>query len=280
MRLSYSRYTAFLTNPEKFRLYYMLGLVPENDDAPTRMNLGRRRGSCFHDMQEHRAPDGTIDAAEYLRIVKTYGIDLVKRCAEMATVIPDLGPLFLVEAEFEVPILDGKHSINGRIDHGFTVDGVPRIGDFKTTKGTRTKAELQKYFDTLETSSQSHFYLAASRAMGRPIDLFTYHVIMAPKDKTSNPRYIPLDLSAQDTCPSAVARTMAGVYAACEAIEFLTNEYGIEKPWPHSNNWPCCGDKFFCGYQGLCGRTLPKGVVPPGFTNKYAELIQLESESE
>jgi len=67
---------------------------------------------------------------------------------------------------------------------------------------------------------------------------------------------------------------MAGVYAACEGIEFYTRTYGVEKPWPHSNHWPCCGDKFFCGYQGVCGRTLPKGCVPPGYTFRWKERIQ------
>jgi hypothetical protein len=238
------------------------------------MNLGRRRGRCFHELFEAKGK-GTTDT-DRQEIIARHGLDLVERCEFMIEVTPDLGPLSLVEKSFEVPIGDGKHSIIGRIDHGFSVDGNFRIGDFKTTKGTRTKKDVQEYFGELETSTQPHFYLKAAEALGHPTNLFTYHVIFDRKDKGSKPRYVPLDLPPETTGPASVARTMAGVYAACESIEFLSNVYGKEKPWPHSNNWPCCGDKFFCGYGGLCGRTLPKGVEPPGFTFKWKEKIQAE----
>jgi hypothetical protein len=271
LRISYSKYTSFLQNPEKFRLYYQLGLTPEGDETPTRMNMGRRRGSCFHEMSEAKS-NGVFDE-QLPAIVKKYGGDIVKRCNAMLSVVPDLGKMFLVEESFEVSILDGKHSIMGRIDHGFTVDGHERLGDFKTTKGTRTKKELNEYFGQLETSAQSHFYLKAAAALGHGTDLFTYHVILDAKDAKHTPTYIPIDLRIG---PAEVERTMAEVYAACEAIEFMSNEYGDNKPWPHSNHWPCCGDKFFCGYQTLCGRTIPKGCTPPGFTQRYKDLIQLE----
>jgi hypothetical protein len=269
LKISYSKYTAFLQNPERFRLHYALGLTPDEDETPTRMNMGRRRGRCFHAMSEDKA-NGLDNRAEY---IADYGLEIVERCESMASVVPELGPLFLVEESFEVPILDGKHVINGRIDHGFTVVGADRLGDFKTTKGSRTKKELQEYFGTLETSTQPHFYLKAAAVLGRPTNMFTFHVILDRKDKNAKPKYIPLDLLIG---PAEVERTMSEVYAACETIEYLTNTYGTDKPWPHSNHWPCCGDRFFCGYQGLCGRTLPKGCTPPGFTSRYKELIQLE----
>jgi hypothetical protein len=274
MRISYSKYTAFTTNQERFRLFYVLGLTPEGDETPTRMNLGRRRGRCFHEMYEAKG-NGTL-ATMRPKILETYGAELVQRVEDMMDVVPDLGPLSLVENSFEVPILDGKHTIIGRVDHGFSVDGNFRIGDFKSTKGTRTKAETREYFGDLETSTQPHFYLKAAAALGHPTNLFTYHVVFDRKNKDSKPTYIPIDLPPEQTGPAAVERTMAEVYAACETIEFLTKTYGPEKPWPHSNNWPCTGDKFFCGYQGLCGRTLPKGVEPPGFTFKWKDRIQAE----
>jgi hypothetical protein len=267
LKISYSKYSAFVQNPERWRLYYGLGLAPEGDETPTRMNMGRRRGSCFHAMYEGVARE---------ELVTKYGLEVVKRCEAMREVVPDLGPLSLIEAEFDIPIGDGKHSINGRIDHGFYAYEQFRLGDFKTTKGTRTKKELQEYFNTLTSSTQPHFYLKAAESMGHATSLFTFHVVLDRRDKDSKPKYIPIDLDPAETGPAAVNRTMAEVYAACEAIEFLTNEYGVEKPWPHSNHWPCCGDKFFCGYQGLCGRTIPKGCVPPGFTSRYKDLIQLE----
>lgn len=271
MRISYSKYTAFLQNPERFRLSYGLGLTPEDDDTPTRMNLGRRRGSCFHALYEAKG-NGEYET-ERVAIAEKYGMDLVVRCEEMLTVVPELGPLFFCEQEFTVPILDGKHSIHGFIDHGFTVDGQERLGDFKTTKGNRTKKELGEYLGGLEVSPQSHFYLKAAAALGHPTSLFTFHVVLDKKDKHSEPRYIPVDLHIG---PAEVERTMASVYAACEAIDFYENTYGVERPWPHSTHWPCSGDKFFCKFENLCGRTIPKGCIPPGFTNRYKDLIQVE----
>jgi RecB family exonuclease len=265
LRISFSKYSAFVKNHERFRLYYILGLTPEGDDTPTRMNMGRRRGSCFHAMAEG------IPRPE---LVTKYGEDIVQRCEDMRSVVPELGELFFCEQEFDVPILDGKHSIHGFIDNGYTnADGNETIGDFKTTKGNRTKKEVNEYLGDLETSPQSHFYLKASQALGHPTELFTYHVIFDRKDKASKPKHLALDLHIGQ---AEVERTMAEVYAACETIEFLTNEYGPDRPWPHSNSWPCTGDRFFCGYQGLCGRTLPRGCTPPGFTQRYKDLIQLE----
>lgn len=267
-RISYSKYAAFLTNPERYRLFYVLGLTPEGDETPSRMNLGRRRGRCFHALYE-----GTPRA----ELVKEYGEDLVVRCEGMREVVPDLGPLSLVEEAFEVPILDGRHTITGRIDHGFTADGNFRIGDFKTTKGTRTKKEIQEYCADLETSPQAHFYLKAAAALGHSTELFTYHVIFDRKDKDSKPRYMPLDLRIG---PAEIERTMSAVYAACECITWLTKTYGSEKPWPHANGWPCNGDRFFCGYQTICGRTIPKGCEPPGFTYRWKEQIQAEDNAQ
>jgi hypothetical protein len=272
LNISYSRYTSFVSNPERYRLYYELGLTPEGDDTPTLRNLGRRRGTVTHALYEAKYY-GTLDEKRK-ELVAEYGEELVKRCERLVSAMPDLGPLFFVEHSFEIPILDGKHSIIGRIDHGFTADGIDRGGDIKTTKGTRTKKELSEYLGELSTSAQSHFYLKAFAEMGRPTEAFTYHVLLDAKDKYKDPTYHPEDVVVG---PAQVARTMAQVYAACESIERM-RDYGIEKPWPHSNKWPCCGDQMFCGYQGLCGRTLVRGIEPPGFTNRYAKQIQEESE--
>lgn len=262
MRISYSKYKAFVDNPERYRLYYALGLTPEGDETPNRMNLGRRRGRCFHAMYENTPRP---------ELVKEYGEELVARCELMRTAVPDLGKLELVETSFDIPIGDGKHSINGRRDHVFFLDGEWRCGDFKSTKGTRTKKELTSYINELETSPQSHFYLRSLRGTGFDTDLFRYHVVLDRKDPKHLPTYIPIDLHVGQ---AEVDRTMAEVYAACETIQFLTNTYGVERPWCHSNNWPCCGDKFFCGYQGICGRTIPKGAEPAGFTYRWRDEIQ------
>jgi hypothetical protein len=264
VRISFSKYKTFLDNQEKFRLYYMLGLTPEGDETPTMFNFGRRRGRCFHAISEG------VPRAE---LIQEYGLDMVQRCLEMRRAIPDLGEMDWIEQSFDIPIGDGKHSIIGRIDHRFTNrDGVKQLGDFKTTKGTRTKAQTQEYFRDLDNSLQHHFYLHAERVLDTaPTGLFTYHVVFDRKDKDHKPTYVPLDVPYMG--PAALDRSMAAVYAACEEIQFLT-EYGIEKPWPDSRKW------FFGSeiYAEIAGRLIPKGAVPEGFTSRYKEQIQAEGE--
>lgn len=260
LKISFSKYSAFLQNPERFRLYYMLGLSPEGADTPSNFNYGRRRGSCFHAIQEARAK-GVRDS-----VITEHKFDqaLYERCVKLVEAVPGFGNVLVSEKEFELPIGDGKHSITGRIDHIVDDAGVIRVGDFKTTK-KRTKFEMQQYFGDLVTSSQSHFYVFAAAALGYETDQFLYHVCIDEKDK---PKHIPLDVRVTKL---EVTRTMRHVYAACEAIEGLIERVGIDNPWPHSNHFPCAGDRFFCGYSAICGRTLPKGAAPQGFITKYPE---------
>ena len=262
LRISYSKYSAFLFNPEKYRLFYELGLTPEGDETPTMYNYGRRRGRCFH---------GIYEGVDRAQLVREYGAEMVSRCEDMVAVVPNLGTLDWVERSFEIPIGDGKHSIMGRIDHRFVNrDGVRQPGDFKTTKGTRTKKELVEYYQGLSDSSQHHFYLRAEREFEpEPTGLFTYHIIFDRKDKDHKPTYVPLEIPYLG--PLEVDRTIESVYAACEAITAL-REYGIEKPWPNSNKWG-----FDDIYRTVAGRTLVKGVEPDGFTNRYAEQIEAEA---
>lgn len=257
MKISYSRYSAFLTNPERYRLYYGLGLVPESDSIPGPMNYGRRRGTCVHAIHESNATGKKLEG--------TFEPGMVARCTRLVALLPDLGDVLLSEESFDCPIGDGKHQITGRLDHVVRKDGETSIGDLKSTK-KRTKKEMREYFDTLETSSQSHFYLyAAAKQFNYPTEEFTYHVLVDDKEK---PEHIALPLRFT---PAEVNRTMMGVYAACEAIEGLIERVGLDKPWPHSNTWPCCGQKQFCGYGQICGRPLAPGFVPVGFISRHPE---------
>lgn len=267
MKISYSRYTAYLQNPERYRLTYELGLNVQGSETPTNFNYGKRRGSCFHEIQEARAK-GVRDSAVTGR---KWDEALYQRCVKLVEKVPGFGTVLLSEKEFELPIVDGKHSIIGRLDHIADDNGVIRVGDFKTTK-QRTKKEMSEYFGNLTSSSQAHFYMHAASALGFPTDQFIYHVLVDEKDK---PRYIPLDLQIG---PAAIERTLRGVYAACEAIEGLKERIGVDNPWPHSNHWPCAGDKFFCGYAEICGRQLPKGCIPSGFVARHVEPEQETTE--
>lgn len=262
MNLSYSRYSAFLQNPERFRLKYALSLEPESD-LPGRFCYGRRRGSCFHAFMEG-VPIETIKAQ--------FPADMITRCERLIPLVPDLGEVLVREADFEAPIGDERHGIRGRLDHIARKDFLG-VGDFKTTKA-RTKKEFRQYLAELETSPQAHFYLYAAKILGYETDRFTYHILIDDKDK---PEYYPLELPPIG--PAEVERKMRSVYSCCVCIEFLTERYGADKPWPHSNHWPCQGDKLFCQYQDICGRLLPAGCVPTGYVSSKKEP-ELTEESE
>jgi len=266
MKLDFSRYAAFLSNPERFRLRYILNLVPESDDEPTLFNYGRRRGSCTHEILDAYAAGNSLEPVR-----AKYPAELFDRCVKLADVMPpNAGPVVISEREFDVPVFPGsRHSIIGRIDRVVMVDGVPRVEDFKTTK-KRTKAEFSRYLGELSTSFQVPFYLAAAAALGYETDEFLFHVLIDEKDK---PAYYPLELPPMG--PAEIERRMRHVRAACIAIEALLQHPGPDYPWPHSNAWPCCGDRMQCGYGEICGRKIPKGCVPTGFKKRIEHLAQL-----
>lgn len=273
MKLDFSRYSAYVQNPERYRLRYILNLVPENDEQPTFANYGRRRGTCTHEILDARAkhagnPAELKDSLIELRM--KHPADLFDRCERLANVMPDLGEFLISEKEFDIPVFEGsKHSTIGRIDHIFLGKGNPVVGDFKTAK-KRTKKEAAQYLSELSTSFQVPFYLHAAKAMGYETDRFRFHVLIDEKD---NPDYLALDVTMG---PAEVERRLRHVRAACYGIEGLLRDIGPEYPWPHSNSWPCCGDKFMCGYGNICGMRIPPGVVPNGFTTRKEHLAQLE----
>lgn len=272
MKLDFSRYSAYVQNPERYRLRYVLNLIPENDNQPTFMNYGRRRGTCTHEILDARnthqdIPAELKDALIALRL--KHPADLFDRCMKLADVMPDLGRFLVSEKEFDIPVFEGsKHSTIGRIDHIFMRDGKPCVGDFKTCK-KRTKKEAAQYLGELSTSFQVPFYLHASKAMGYETDTFIFHVLIDEKD---NPDYLALPVTMG---PVEVERRLRHVRAACYAIEALTRDIGPDYPWPHSNSWPCCGDKFMCGYGDICGLRIPPGILPNGFTSRKEHLAQL-----
>lgn len=277
MKLDFSRYSAFVQNPERYRLRYVLNLAPENDDEPTFMNYGRRRGTCTHEILDARnVHHGNTEAltAALFALREKHPADLFDRCCALADVMPDLGKFLISEKEFDLPVFDGSHhSTIGRIDHIFMEAGQPIVGDFKTAK-KRTKKEASQYLGELSTSFQVPFYLHAAKSMGYETDKFRFHVLIDEKD---NPDYLPLDVTMG---PAEVERRLRHVRSACYSIEGLLRDVGPDYPWPHANAWPCCGDKFMCGYGDICGLRIPPGVIPSGFVPRKEHLAQLMGKPE
>jgi hypothetical protein len=265
MKLDFSRYSAYVQNPERYRLRYVLNLAPEHDEQPTFANYGRRRGTCTHEILDARATGKEVKALR-----NRFPTDLFDRCEKLANVMPNLGKFLISEKEFDIPVFEGsKHSTIGRIDHIFMENG-PVVGDFKTAK-KRTKKEAAQYLSELSTSFQVPFYLHAAKHMGYETDRFRFHVLIDEKD---NPDYLPLDV---EMGPAEVEKRLRHVRAACYGIEGLLRDIGPEYPWPHSNAWPCCGDKFMCGYGNICGLRIPPGVVPGGFVTRKEHLAIMEN---
>lgn len=262
MKISYSRFSAFLQNPERYRMHYVLGLKTVSDDIPSVFNYGRRRGSCVHAIHEARAK-GLRDS----EITKhLFPQEMYERCVRMVEIVPTMELLpGVCETAFTCGIGNGTHQIEGRIDHAFRESGEIWLGDLKSTKG-KTKKEMRKYFGELDTSPQAHFYLYAAALLGFGTDKLRYHVIV--DNGKEAPDYVPVDVRFG---PSAVDRKMKGVQAACEGILGYLSKIGEDKPWPHSNIWPCNGDRAFCGFAEICEHVMPKGCVPPGFVSRHPE---------
>src|SRR5579862_9675753 len=102
MKLDFSRYSAYVANPERYRLRYQLNLAPENDDVPTFMNYGRRRGTCTHEILDMLAQDFDGDSVAFAdaeRALKAkHPADLYDRCRKLADVLPaDMGECVVSE---------------------------------------------------------------------------------------------------------------------------------------------------------------------------------------
>ena len=260
MKIDATRYRQFHANPEEFRIAQLIGLVP---DLPKHspMTFGRHRGLAFHYLNEGaEVPEGLDDRAE--------AIARQMHEANIADPVMKQTRLLKTEEEFCIPIEGTPHFMVGKIDNEVDRGDGPFILDFKTTK-QRTVADLRHYLNELRQNPQVDFYLIASG-----LTKLVYRVISRnPKPRKGAPEIEIREIEVART-PRELAYFKRGVAMTCDVIEFLTEKYGIEKPWPRPPK--VGGDPDLYPFGPLFMRHLVKGAEYAGFKLREEHLEVLK----
>lgn len=278
MKIDPTRYRMFWQNPERYRMREARKLSPVEPKAGTFASLlsyGRRRGTCYHEFRDgdyRQVP--TAEVAESLRSGGGFEEKEIEAGSRMAAAVKARYGDWKVlanEMEFEYPIPDSPHSIVGRIDHIIDRgDNFVFIGDYKTSK-PRTKKEMNRKIDEYAADCQvDAYYLGARQKRFDPHGFLFRIIVDHGPDK-------PVEIIERETGRTGLElkQFARGVAMTCDLIEYLTKTYGTERPWPHLPNWPCLGDKTFCGFKNECCKYQATGYIPEGFQPAIEHLAIL-----
>lgn len=252
MKIDNSRYSAFWSNPELYRLTFEKNIVPRI--VPYYFG----RGIQLHELAEHR---NKMAAAKLLRTEEQQISDKSRKVAGAlfeafkrrwdgdATIqlLHDEGRP-LVEVEFDLPIPGSTHSIIGRMDEIVEYKAEPWIGDIKTAnaKATEPKKRIEFGF-----SSQPLFYINAARMLGYPVKGMLYRVVT----EHTPPKHWLIESKRTE---HQLAEALRSIHQTCETILMFRKTFGVDRPWPHMNPYPCNNTDWqgnpSCDYHGICGR--------------------------
>src|SRR5882762_754214 len=263
MRISNSEYTAFLNNPERYRLMYKAPLGDKKTGiSPAQRSLWLDRGSVFHllmeahnkdwskEQTEAKLKEGKFDAkatqngqALFMAFKQRYNGDQrfsIQQWDEHQVAS---------EIEFEAKIPGSPHSLIGKIDELIEYEGAIWVGDYKTANAKATENKKRIEF---EDSSQSDFYINAMRLLGRPVKGMLYRVVT--EHVPSQHYVIPITRSE-----SRLDVSLLSIHQVCEMIAMMMDTFGIDKPWPHPGssfpcNWRGINGKSMCEFETLCRR--------------------------
>jgi hypothetical protein len=252
MKIDNSRFTAFWSNPEMYRLIYEQNIVPRVD------NFYFGRGKHLHELAEARNK-ATIDAAMGAR---NYVSDKSKQVAEALfasfrkrwdgdtsiQLLHDAGRP-LAEVEFDLPIPGSSHHIVGRMDEIVQYKGAPWVGDTKTANAKATEGKKRVEFGF---GSQPIFYVNAARMLGYPVVGMLYRVVT----EHVPPKHWLIESKRTE---HQLQQGLVAIHQTAEAIEMFRRTFGVEKPWPHlSHSYPCnyldWQGKPTCEYASICNR--------------------------
>jgi hypothetical protein len=263
VNLDFSRFDAFYRNPEKYRLHYELNLVP------AQKNYYLERGIAFHLMLEYWSNGkraGEIDLLVAREVQDLKAIATAKRMfAHWLQRYNPSGPIILAaEPEFLQQLPNSPHSICGKIDQILEIDGRQWVGEVKTTNVRNTFAKISTQW---ATRKQAEFELIGAQALGyKPLGLLVRTVV-----ESSPPKI--WELVVKRTAYQLELVRLA-VHQTCEMIEFMRRTFGIDQPWPHSeNSWPCM-NKEKCEYGKICGVSRPEQDTS-GFKQREEHLAIL-----
>ena len=268
MKIDASRFTAFWSNPDKFRLreYWRLSPVePSAGSFASLLSFGRRRGTVFHEFMDGNYRQ--VTAEQTVQEVKDGGfsdkeISVAKGMAEVALARYGAQEYLAHEALFEVAIPDSSHSLVGRIDSVVRVDDEVFVRDYKTSK-YRTKKELTYKGAEYCRGVQVPFYLLGARSLGFEPTRFVYSLVSP--SKRDNSGFQITEFSTERTA-AELRQLMRSVHITCELILWLKGTFGVEQAWP------VLPETFSSGYESLLGRRMYPEFIPEGYQPKIEHL--------
>lgn len=263
MRISNSEFTAFLNNPERYRLMYKAPLGDKKTGiSPAQRSFWLDRGSAFHLLMEAhnkgwskeqtdaKLKEGGFDVkatqnghALYLSFTQRYRGDERFRLQDWEHGI------VASEIEFEAKIPGSPHSLIGKMDELIEYEGTIWVGDYKTANAKATENKKRIEF---EDSSQSDFYINAMRLLGRPVKGMLYRVVT----EHNPPQHYVIPVIRSD---SRLDVALLSIHQVCEMITMMMDTFTASKPWPHPGssfpcNWYGINGSSNCEYSTLCRR--------------------------
>lgn len=267
MLIDSTRYKAFIANPERYRLQYILDMVPKT------MGPALQRGIAFHTFMEewhNGCPDEKI-----VPHLKAKGCDeeAIRKGRVLAGAVRDQYPdakVLMSEREFKYEIPGSTHAMVGRIDQIWEIDGEPVIVDFKGSKPLTGWSRSQK-LNSWKSDVQVDFYLRGARTLGYEVRKFIALIVQ----ETVPPTILEIPESRSE---AQLTNTELYVHQACELIDLMVESFGIEDNWIHFPHWPCDGGTW-CEHRHICSQRHEPGQFPPGFCKReeHIELIKGDS---
>lgn len=253
MKLDNSRYTAWWASPELYRLTYEVNLVPKV------LPYYFGRGIHLHELNEAR--NKATMALENLSNEPQRMSDKSKQVGaalfeafkrrwdgDLSFQLMHDGGVPLAELEFNIEIPGSPHGIVGKIDEILLYKGEPWIGDVKTANVKTTESKKRVEFGY---ASQPLFYINAARMMGYPVKGMVYRVVT----EHTPPKHYVIETKRTEY---QLKQHLRSVHQTAETILMYRKTFGIDKPWPHLNPYPCSYTNFdgsaACEYSGICQR--------------------------
>jgi hypothetical protein len=253
MRIDNSRYTSFWANPELYRLTYEKNIVP----IVVPYYFGR--GILMHELNEAR--NKATMSMKNLKAVpqrlsdksKTMGEALFaaykKRWDGDHTIqLMHDGERPLAEVGFDLEIPGSPHRIVGRFDEIVYYKDAAWVGDTKTANAKTTEAKKKIEFGF---ASQPLFYINAARMLGYAVKGMLYRVVT----EHVPPKHWVIESKRTDY---QLAQHLVSVHQTAEAILMFRKTFGVDKPWPHLNPYPCNYTDWqgnpTCEYSSICNR--------------------------
>lgn len=264
MNISNTSYTMFWSNPEKFRLYKLLGLDPNEK------SLALLRGTYFHLLAEQYVKgyddNWLSDAAVHEGVT-----DEAKEAALL--LFPTLKDYIdnregeVLYAEPEININIGKHIFYVRPDAIIKNGIMIFANEYKTAGAQRKLYEFEKEW---RANTQAEAAYVGAEQLGHTIQFVDVVIV-----QEGTPPILSLQRVTRTN--HEIKHYLRAVEQTADIIEFLIDKWGIEKPWPHvvqsiwnSDMRGACNNKW-CEYQDVCRQELTG--IPEGFklNEKHAQ---------